>query len=339
MFDFDLNSYMVEMVYELVPGVKRNGDKLNFKCPICGDSHKRRALKRGWFYIKTGSVFCWNAGCPCNNGMSGLQFLSVVSGKSIYEIKSELIKRAGSFTSAVSSTVQVETLFEDLLEQKKSKLSVAEHVLDADWTEQLPELAANILKSRKILKAPYLNDLKFYYDKHSKRLVIPWSDTYWQERALLKQQEETEGKYLFPFDENAKKPIFGLKNLNKQYNKLFLLEGIFDSIFVKNGCAVGSLKLSNYQNSQLISYKDRYEIVYFPDNQHNDKSSYLESLEILQKNPFQKIFIWPKDLQRFKDINDTIIYSDKFIELWSNEKFLNSRIFNGITGILELKKI
>ena len=70
MFELDLNSYMVDMVYELVPGVKRRGDKLNYHCPICGDG-KKRSSHRGWFYINTGSVFCWNAGCPCNNGMSG----------------------------------------------------------------------------------------------------------------------------------------------------------------------------------------------------------------------------------------------------------------------------
>lgn len=338
MFDLDLTPYMVDMVYELVPGVRRNGDKLNFKCPICGDSHKRKSLKRGWFYIKTGSAFCWNAGCPCNNGMSGIQFLSVVSGKSINEIKSELIKRAGSFSSALSSTVQTTNIFDDLINKKKSKLSVNEHILDADWTDQLPKLASNILMQRKIYKAPYLNDLKFYYDKHSKRLVIPWSDTYWQERALLKSQEETEGKYLFPFDENAKKPIFGLKNLNKNYNKLFLLEGLFDSIFVKNGCAVGSLKLSNYQEEELNLYREKYDIIYFPDNQWKDESAYLESLNILKNKPFQYIFIWPKKLQQFKDVNETIIYSDKFLKVWTNEKFLNSRIFSGIKGLLELKK-
>lgn len=338
MFDLDLNQYMVDMVYELVPGVKRNGDKLNFKCPICGDSHKRKSLKRGWFYIKTGSVFCWNAGCPCNSGMSGLQFLALVSGKSIYEVKTELIKRAGSFTTAVVSTAQTINLFDDLTEKKKSKLSVSEHILDADWVDQLPELASKILITRKIYKAPYLYGLKFYYNKHSKRLVIPWSDTYWQERALLKSQEETEGKYLFPFDEAAKKPIYGLENLDNKYKNLFLLEGIFDSIFVKNGCALGSLKMSNLQEKQLEHYANNYNIILFPDNQYKDESSYITTMNILKNKPFQKIFIWPKELFKFKDVNDTVISSDNFIKLWSNENFLNSRIFNGITGILELKK-
>ena len=75
---FDIKEYMPEMVYEYVPNVKRIGNKLNFRCPICGDG-KKLSSKRGWFYIDTGSYFCWNAGCPGNAGMSGLMFLSAVS--------------------------------------------------------------------------------------------------------------------------------------------------------------------------------------------------------------------------------------------------------------------
>lgn len=338
MFELDLNSYMVDMVYELVPGVKRRGDKLNYHCPICGDG-KKRSSHRGWFYINTGSVFCWNAGCPCNNGMSGYKFLSLLTGKSITEIKSELIKRAGTFTSVTKSNIEEKNLFDELISKKANKLSVKERLLDDDWTENLPNIVLDLLNKRKILEAPYLNGLKFYYNKKSKRLVIPWSDTYWQERALFKYQEDQEGKYLFPFDENTKKPIFGLNLADLSNNNIFLLEGVFDSIFVKGGLAVGSLKLSNYQNELLEPFKSTHNIVYFMDNQWLDKSSYLESLKILKEKPFQKIFIWPKELSKFKDVNDSIIYSNNLKKLWQSDKWLNSRIFNGIKGILELNKI
>ena len=91
---FDLNAYMADMVYEYIPGVKRVGsNKLNFRCPLCGDG-KKKTSHRGWFYIDTGSYFCWNAGCiAADSGMQGLKFLSLISGKPIPEIKSELIKK------------------------------------------------------------------------------------------------------------------------------------------------------------------------------------------------------------------------------------------------------
>ena len=97
---FDLTGYMADMVYELVPGVRRQGhNQLNFRCPICGDG-KKKTSRRGHFYLAEGTYYCWNAGCPAyEHGMSGLQFLSAVTGKTYTELKSELIKRAGTFNN------------------------------------------------------------------------------------------------------------------------------------------------------------------------------------------------------------------------------------------------
>lgn len=337
MFDLDLSQYMVEMIYELVPGVKRHPDKLQMHCPICGDG-KKKTSKRCWFYIKTASVFCWNAGCAANNGMSGLKFLSLVSGKSINEVKTDLIKRAGTFSNVIEPTPK-QNIFENLLEQSNKKHLIEDKILDADWTDNLPEIVENELERRKIYKAPYINNSwKIYYDKKAKRMVIPWTDDYWQERALFKFQE-SEGKYLFPSNLNIQKPIFGLNMADLSGKYIFLLEGVFDSIWVKGGLAVGSLKLSNHQNELLEDLKKTHEIVYFMDNQWKDKSSYFESEEIFKKDPFQKIFVWPKELKKFKDVNESIIYSDKLIKLWMSDSFLYSRIFNGVKGLLELQKI
>lgn len=338
MFDLDLSQYMVDMIYELVPGIKRHPDKLQMHCPICGDG-KKKTSKRCWFYIKTASVFCWNAGCAANNGMSGLKFLSLITGKNINEVKTDLIKRAGSFSTAINDENNKQSIFENLLEKSKEKHLIEDKLLDADWTSKLPKIVTDEIERRKIYKAPYINDKwKIYYDKAAKRMVIPWTEDYWQERALFKFQE-AEGKYLFPSNLNTQKPIFGLNMADLSGRYIFLLEGVFDSIWIKGGLAVGSLKLSNYQNELLKEYKKDHEIVYFMDNQWKDKSSLYESEKIFKDNPFQKIFVWPKELKKFKDVNESVIYSDKLINLWKSDKFLYSRVFNGIKGLLELKNI
>ena len=74
------------------------------------------------------------------------------------------------------------------------------------------------------------------------------------------------------------------------------------------------------------------------DNQWKDKTSLEKTKKILQEEPFTKVFIWPKELQQFKDINESIIYSDKMINLWSNINFLKSRIAHGIKGMLMLNQ-
>jgi hypothetical protein len=75
------------------------------------------------------------------------------------------------------------------------------------------------------------------------------------------------------------------------------------------------------------------------DNQYKDKSSYEETLKLSKENPNINLFIWPEHLRNFKDVNDTIIYSDKFLNLWSNEKFLINRIFHRSKSKNRIKKM
>ena len=340
----DITSYMADMIYQLVPGVRRQGtNQLNFRCPICGDG-KKKTSRRGHFYLNDGTYYCWNAGCPAHDhGMTGLQFLSALTKKSQYEIKIELIKMAGSFQSVVNkSTVQnksktaedINALFNDLKIKKKNKQSLIEQQLtDNNWS-YLPDWVEQEVDKRKIYKSPFIkSDWQLFYDKKTNRLVIPWTDEYYQLRALTKKQEQESGKYLFPPE--IEKPIFGLNMIDTSFKYLFLLEGVFDAIFVKNGLAVGSLNLSNHQQQILEDYTD-YTIVYFMDNQYKDKSSYNQTLKLCKEKPWINLFIWPEKLKQFKDVNETIIYSDDFLRLWSNEQFLKSRIFNGIKAKLAL---
>lgn len=334
----DLKDYMTELVYEYVPGVKRVGsNKLNFRCPICGDGHKSTS-HRGWFYIDTGSYFCWNAGCPANEtGMSGLKFLSVVSGKTVSEVKEELLSKANAFQKRGNSyqPKSLSSVFDENEETIKEKQYIIEKVKDGEWTDELPLFVKEYVEKRHLNEASFLPSwFRFYYDKKLKRLVIPWSDDYYQERTVMKSQWR-EDKYKFP--PGIKKPIFGLDTIDSNFKYIFVLEGVFDSIWVKNGIAVGSLRLSNHQKEILRSYSDEYKLVWMPDNQRTDNSSFEKTTKIIKEHPYESVFIWPKVLNKFKDVNDTIIYSKKFIEIWKNEKFLIDNISSGLMAQLKLK--
>ena len=331
MINFDLNSEMLQMVYELVPNIHRQGNQLNFHCPLCGDG-KKKSSRRGYWYINTGSYYCFNGGCVANEkGLNGLQFLSLLTGKSVTEIKTDLIKRAGTFKHALSaqplSTVNEQDVLDNLFGTAKKKKAL----LNEDWVE-LPSQVQKVVDHRKIYQSPFIaKDWRLYYDKVKNRLVIPWTKEYYQERALTKQQEKEQGKYLFP--PNVDKPIYGLNTIDTNFKYLFLLEGVFDAIWVKNGLAVGSLILSQKQKEILKDYSD-YKIIYFMDNQWKDQSARNQTIKIAKQKPFQDLFIWPKKLAMFKDVNETVIYSDDFIRLWSNQKFLTSNIANGIKASL-----
>jgi len=333
----DFKDYMAELVYEYVPGVKRVGhNKLNFRCPICGDGRKSTS-HRGWFYIDTGSYFCWNAGCPANeSGMSGLKFLAAVSGKSIPEVKEELISRANAFSKRGSlyEVKPLSSVFNDE-ETDDRKTCVIEKVKDGEWTDELPVFVREYIEKRRLDEASFLPSwFKFYYDKKLKRLVIPWSDDYYQERTVMKSQWR-EDKYKFPL--GIEKPLFGLETIDPEFKFIFILEGVLDSVWVKNGVAAGSLRLSRHQRELLQPYENEYKIVWMPDNQHSDKSSYEKTLKIIREHPYEDVFIWPEVLKKFKDVNDTVVYSKKFISLWRSEKFLGDCISSGLAAQLKLK--
>lgn len=344
----DLKPYMVDIIYDNISGIKKQGNQLVFRCPLCGDGKKRRS-KRGHYYLSSSSYYCFNGGCEAyERGMSGYMFLSKLTGLPIREVKKELIKRAGSFRNAMVSSKTESNCEDDGLDMKVIQGSevtkqlppeglIREQILDGDFTEDLPKFVSEIITNRKLDKAPFFPPwFKFYFDKREERLVIPWNENYYQERAITHEQAASGAKYKFPPD--IQKPIFGMEMLDFSFPYVFLVEGVFDSVWVKNGVAVGSLTLSNHQLDILRSLPDDIELIYLMDNQWSDKTSMEHTRKLLDEQPFLNIFIWPKELERFKDINDSVIYSDKLIQLWTNKSFLKSRIFHGLKGKLELSK-
>lgn len=190
-------------------------------------------------------------GCPANGkGFSGLQFLSALTKKSQYELKTELIKRAGNFQTIINKpdvkipaeTKTIDDLFNDLSIKKQNKETFIEkQLLDNNWSI-LPQWVQEEVDKRKIYKSPYIKrNWELFYDKRTNRLVIPWTDEYYQLRALTKKQENESGKYLFPPE--IEKPIFGLDMLNPDFKYIFLLEGVFDAIFVRNRLCCRFIKI------------------------------------------------------------------------------------------------
>ena len=74
-----------------------------------------------------------------------------------------------------------------------------------------------------------------------------------------------------------------------------------------------------------------------PDNQRADGSSLEKTLKIAKESPYEDVFIWPEALRKFKDVNDTVICSERFADVWRSEKFLRGNVSNGLEALLRLK--
>jgi len=192
------------------------------------------------------------------------------------------------------------------------------------WVD-LNEDATQILKNRKIFEAPFVpKNWKLYYSTRHKRIAIPWVsqgkiDTY-QYRAMYKNQDP---KYIFK--SGAAKSIFiNDRELDDEFPYLLCCEGVFDSIFLKNSCAVGGIIPTNDQIEELETRFPFHKIVFAFDNPWHDKASKERIIKLGKASPKQLVFLWDKT-NACKDINEDIIKS-KDIMKYANEDFIKAHI-------------
>lgn len=324
MNDLDTSTFVQTKVLENFAPIFKSNQSWNFRCPICHDSKKSQRKRRGHYYPATNSYYCWNCGYAAN----GIRFIADALQKSVSEVKRE-------FLSSNMNAIKEKKLFSVPVEKKKTEYKLIE--IPDHWKEidpfHFPE-AWKYLKDRKILDAPFApSHWTFYFNEHNKRIVIPWmirgEMKYFQQRSF--QNDPNEAKYLFPPD--LDKPIFGLDELNNTVPHLYLNEGCFDSIFVKNGLAIGSVFMTDNQEKILdIRYKP-FSKVYLFDNQWEDETSRERTRKIAKENPNMKMFIWPKGCP-YKDVNEYVEKSNS--NPFDDLSFLLSRTFNGARAYIEL---
>ena len=69
----------------------QNNSEIVFRCPLCGDSKKNKLKKRGYFYRRTGSFYCFN----CGTSMTGYAFLKAICSKEVFDSIIQCIKNNG----------------------------------------------------------------------------------------------------------------------------------------------------------------------------------------------------------------------------------------------------
>jgi hypothetical protein len=165
-YSYDYIQFINEKVIDYLPSDKvRVGDKLNFRCPLCGDSHKSLTKKRGFYYLKSASFYCFN----CSVGMTGLRLLQTLSGCNYDDIKKEytlkFIKN-GWNTSKIIFPEQ---------DQNNINILNIKPIVDPLWKKPLNDDAKKYLASRMVDKAPFLKEEFFTYNgTKGDYILIPW---------------------------------------------------------------------------------------------------------------------------------------------------------------------
>ena len=309
--------------------VKKKDDLYNFRCPICGDSQKNKSKSRGYVYRKKNDYFfmCHN----CGAGMSFFNFLKRVEPTLVEAYQLERFKQSANYNSP-----------EPNFDMAKEKPVFAKK-LELPSIASLPDehFAKQYVIGRKIPIDHYDNlyyaeDFKSYVDsfgiekdlmENDKRLIIPFHDkegnlTGFQGRAL----GESKIRYITIKLMDDVPRMYGFNRVNTE-ERVLVVEGPIDSMFLKNAVAVASSALQS-----AAQWIDKSKLVLIFDNEPRNKEI-VKLMEDAIDNHFQ-VVIWPEFVTE-KDINDIymagldqeeihdIIDKFTFVNLRAKMEFIN----------------
>lgn len=309
------------------PYVNVNG-RYNFRCPFCGDSKKSLVKKRGWWYASTDtSFYCFN----CGTSFNGLKFLEALAGPIAFEeLKRRYVKLF--LKSGLGNALSVDFNLRRSDEDGEPNVFNFKRALDPEWKNPLSESARSYLKKRLVLDAPFLKEpIYSTYNTTTKDeyILIPWKingvDAYWQTNDFLHHGSM---KYIFPKDK--KKLVYGIDNVDPLYKKIFIFEGVYDSLFVKNGVASGTKAITEYQ---LKIFKQRWPSHELVVSFDSDAAGIASMMKLIKRKDLEiKFFRWFTRDTKQKDINE-LVMSKKNPNLFSKISTLDKMIF----GKLEMK--
>ena len=252
---------------------KKKRDYLyNFRCPVCGDSKKSKTKARAYLYrVKTDMFF------KCHNCGSGLNLANLIKlvDKPLYD---QYILERYKGNKPVSESSLLERFKNDTKEKLKSTpLKGLTNFSQIEDTHPAKKYLINRkIPSQFYDKLYYCDKFQSYvnrlrpgtFDKLNKiyehpRLIIPFYDVDGEVFAIQGRAfgKETPKYLTLKFDENKQK-IYGLERVNLQ-NRLYIVEGPIDSLFIDNCLAAAGADL------QLpVEKKD---VVFIFDNEPRNK--------------------------------------------------------------------
>ena len=322
--------FLIETFYSYCkrPLHKRYQNVYNAECPVCKEGKSSGRSRRLFYFPSKQYFFCHN----CSKSWQPFEWVKEVTSLTVPEILKRNREKSGEITIYKKPEPIKPVVINDLPEDSIDLTDPTQVEFYKD--NKFVKIALQYIESRKLLTA--INTCRKFYisltDKiHKNRLVIPFINdnktVCYQTRALTQNQFP---KYLTKFGE---KELFGLSNIDSSIPYVFVFEGPIDSMFIKNGVALAALSPTEKQAQQLSNLIG-YQQIYVIDNDKNNKQTSRKVDKFIKEG--KTVFVWPKDLIRFKDFNEICT------ELELNEiswKFVVSNSFKGQQALLKRRLI
>lgn len=316
---------------------KQRGEFLwNFRCPVCGDSHKDKLKARGYIYKRKEhfGFMCHN--CGTTMGLS--KFIKYVDPHLYNEYQLE------SFVQSNTTNTKVDV--NEFVTKPKFKPTISKYSQDEILLPEVRFLnekhpARRYMEDRKVPLDKgiyYAEDFAYYvkfafpqYDKtlyKEPRIIIPF---YSQDGNLFGVQGRSIGpskiKYItIKGNENDPK-IFGWNRVDTS-KILYVVEGPIDSLFLTN--CLATMDAALYNAPSIIGLDKDYIFVY--DNERRNKQIVSNMRKTIDMG--YKVCIWPDDVTE-KDINDMVIAGRHPAEI---QHIIDTNTYSGIMATMKLNQ-
>ena len=290
-----VDSKFISLVSSRLQKFKRvKAGLFNFRCPICGDSQKKKSKTRGYLYeVKANTNFkCHN----CGASMSLNNFLKKIDPVIQKQYALEKFKEGHTGRNFVVD----EPEFKFEAPKFKTKIKLPKAI-------EIPR-AAGYLMARK------LDPSRFYYAKHFKKFANSLKPTFDSEkhdedRIIIPLYYEKnligfQGRSIDPnpvkyitvmLDDDAPK-IYGLDNIRTDA-PVYITEGPFDSTLIRNAIAMCGADLD-------ISRWGISNPVWIYDNEPRNREITNRIAKTIDAG--DSVVIWPNGIDD-KDINDMVM--------------------------------
>ena len=333
-----IDKKFVSLVSPKLERFKQKSEYLwNFRCPICGDSHKNKLKTRGYFYRRKSDLFfqCHNCGTSLSIG----NFLKTIDRSLYREYQLERYKNesAGNMPKPDFSWAKTKPVFASKTDTQESKINLP--TIDSLKEDHV---AKQYLLKRKIPREHlkhiyYAENFKSFvlellpdYEKtlyDEQRIVFPFYD---QDKKLLGFQGRAVGeskvKYITVKMDDDFTKIYGLDRVDMT-KKIYVVEGPIDSLFLQNSLA--TMDASLYNISLLLG---NYDYVFIHDNEPRNSAIVKQMAKTISHG--KNIFIWPQHIVA-KDINDYILTGGTSSEI---QAIIDNNTFNDLRAKLEFER-
>jgi len=310
-----------------------NPYKINFRCPICGDSQKSRSKARGWLLEKDNSLLYY-----CHNCGASQSFSFFLKGQDpmMYNdyVAEKFIKKANNSISTTPDD-KFKTA-KPKFNKKNNPLKTIKKISQLQWNHPVKRyINQRQIPPNQHYRLYYVNKFKGWInsiipnkfenvDRDEPRLVIPFFDEDKNVFGVSARGFDPNGvRYLtIMFDERPK--IFGLDTVDfsRQY---YVVEGAIDSFFLRNAVAMAG---ADGNTSALKNAKEKAVFVF--DAEPRNKEIHKRMEKVIEQG--YKICIWPHDVPG-KDINEMILNGCTDVG-----SIIRSNIYSGLEAKLKLQQ-